>query len=119
MIDQIGIAMTGVTAIFLTQAKSPKWQRYACLFGMAGQPFWIYSAWHAGQWGILALTALYTAAWAKGIWSHWAKGKISFTRLPGPQWHLIVWGCGLHCYGPLRWAVSAWIAGKQRYWSTQ
>lgn len=71
MIDQIGIALTGVTAIFLTQSKHKELQRFACVFGLAGQPFWIYSAWHAGQWGVLALTSLYTLAWAKGLWSHW------------------------------------------------
>jgi hypothetical protein len=72
MIDQIGIALTGVTAIGLSQS-GPKLQRYACLFGLAGQPFWIYAAWSAGQWGILSLTALYTAAWVKGLYSHWIK----------------------------------------------
>lgn len=71
MIDQIGIALTGVTAIFLTQSKSSRLQRFACLFGIAGQPFWIYSAWSAGQWGILALTSLYTLAWLKGVHRHW------------------------------------------------
>lgn len=79
MIDQIGIALTGVTAIALSQS-APRLQRYACLFGLAGQPFWIYSAWTAGQWGILALTALYTLAWAKGLWTHWIKPAI---RGPG------------------------------------
>lgn len=72
MIDQIAIAFTGATAIALSQS-SPRLQRYACLFGLAGQPAWIWSAWHAGQWGILALTALYTAAWAKGLWTHWIR----------------------------------------------
>lgn len=71
MIDQIGIALTGVTAIFLTQSKHRWLQRYACLFGLAGQPFWVYSAWSAKQWGILVLTMLYTFAWAKGFWVHW------------------------------------------------
>lgn len=72
MIDHIGIALTGVTAIALSQS-APKLQRYACLFGLMGQAFWIYSALHAGQWGILCLTALYTAAWAKGLWQHWIR----------------------------------------------
>lgn len=72
-IAQLGIALTGVTAIFLTQSKSPRLQRYACLFGLAGQPFWIWSAISAEQWGILALTALYAAAWAKGVWVHWLR----------------------------------------------
>jgi hypothetical protein len=77
MIDQIGIALTGVTAIFLTQSKHERLRRYACLFGMAGQPFWIWSAVKAGQWGVLALTVLYTVAWAKGVWIHWLKPRVA------------------------------------------
>lgn len=76
MIDQIGIALTGVTAVFLTQSKREWLRRYACLFGIAGQPFWIYATWSAEQWGILALTALYTFAWAKGVWLHWLQPAI-------------------------------------------
>lgn len=45
MIDQIAIALTGVVAIFLTQSSNPEHRRYACLFGMASQPFWFYAAW--------------------------------------------------------------------------
>ncbi len=72
-IAQIGIALTGVTAIFLTQSKSKQLQRFACLFGLAGQPFWIWAALDAEQWGILALTVLYTFAWAKGLWVYWLR----------------------------------------------
>jgi hypothetical protein len=71
VIEQVGIAVTGVTAIFLTQSKSGEARRYACLFGLAGQPFWIWSAWSASQWGVLLLTAFYTVAWTKGVWVHW------------------------------------------------
>lgn len=85
MIDQLAIAATGVTAIFLTQSRSENARRYACLFGLAGQPFWMYAAWTAGQWGILALTALYTGAWAKGVWSHWIRraANESLQRIEG------------------------------------
>ncbi|HYE70627.1 MAG TPA: hypothetical protein VD932_03795 [Aquabacterium sp.] len=72
MIDQIGIALTGVTAIALSQCE-PKLQRYACLFGLAGQPFWFWSAYKAAQWGIFVLCCLYTLAWAKGLWTHWIR----------------------------------------------
>lgn len=71
MIDQIGIALTGVTAIFLTQSKRESLRRYACLFGMAGQPFWFWSAISAEQWGVTVLCVLYSLAWAKGCWQHW------------------------------------------------
>ena len=73
MIDQIGISLTGVTAIFLTQVKQESLRRYACLFGMAGQPFWFWSAISAKQWGIVFVTGLYTVAWAKGLYTYWLK----------------------------------------------
>lgn len=76
-IAQLGIACTGVTAIFLTQTKSANLQRFACIFGIAGQPFWIWSAIEAQQWGILALTTLYAFAWAKGCWTHWLRPRLS------------------------------------------
>ena len=70
-LDQIGIAVSGVVAVWLTQDKRESWRRWACIFGMLGQPFWFYAAWKAEQWGIFALCALYTYAWARGFWTHW------------------------------------------------
>lgn len=75
MLAQAGIALTGTVAIFLTQSKSANARRYACLFGIAGQPFWIYETFAAAQWGMFALTFLYTLAWAKGIYQHWIINK--------------------------------------------
>lgn len=74
MIDQMAIAVTGPVAIWLSQDKRENWRRYACLFGICGQPFWIYATYTAEQWGMLALTGFYTYAWAKGVWNHWVKG---------------------------------------------
>jgi hypothetical protein len=70
-LDQIGIALSGVIAVGLSQDKRESWRRWACVFGMLGQPFWFYAAWKAEQWGIFALCALYTYAWARGLWVHW------------------------------------------------
>lgn len=74
--DQLAIAFTGVTAIFLTQSKHESRRRFACLFGIAGQPFWFYSAYQAGQWGIFALCCLYTWAWSKGVYMHWIQPAV-------------------------------------------
>lgn len=71
MIDQIGIALCGVTAIFLTQSKQEKYRKFACLFGLSSQPFWFYSAFTHQQWGIFFVSFLYTLAWMKGIWGFW------------------------------------------------
>lgn len=69
--DQIGIALTGVIAIWLSQDKSHGLRRYACLFGLIGQPFWFYSSFVAEQWGIFVLCFFYTYAWWKGFKNHW------------------------------------------------
>lgn len=76
MIEQIGIALTGAIAVFLTQSQSEKWRRWACVFGALGQPFWLYAAWKAQQMGVLFVSVLYALAWAKGVWQHWIKPAI-------------------------------------------
>lgn len=68
---QIGIALTGGCAVWLSQDSRPERRRWACVLGLAGQPLWALSAWQAEQWGILALTCWYALAWARGIREHW------------------------------------------------
>lgn len=69
--DQIALALTGFIAIWLTQDKDESRRKYACLFGLAGQPFWFYSAYTTEQWGIFILCFAYTWAWIKGLKTHW------------------------------------------------
>lgn len=71
MIAQFAIALFGVTAIFLSQSADAQQRRYACMFGLAGQPFWFWSAISAEQWGIVLLCAFYTVAWARGVKTNW------------------------------------------------
>ena len=75
--EQIAIALTGAVAIWLTQQGNQAWKRYACLFGITGQPFWFYSAYQAEQWGIFVLCCFYTYSWMVGINNHWIKCDIS------------------------------------------
>lgn len=69
--EQILIAITGITAIWLTQQSKEPWKKYACLFGIVGQPFWFYSAYTNEQWGIFILCIFYTYAWALGVKNNW------------------------------------------------
>jgi hypothetical protein len=71
MIEQIAIALFGVTAIFLSQSSDAGQRKYACVFGLIGQPFWFWSAINAEQWGIFVLCCFYTVAWARGVKSNW------------------------------------------------
>ena len=58
VVDQVGILLTGVIAVWLTQHKRESWRRWACILGLLGQPFWFFAAWKAEQWGILAISTL-------------------------------------------------------------
>lgn len=72
-VDQIALGLLGVTAIFLTQSQDARRRRFACLFGLASQPFWFYATLHAQQWGILGLSVLYTLIWMRGFYYGWVK----------------------------------------------
>lgn len=69
--EQVGIICTGMIAVWLTQHERESRRRWACLFGMAGQPFWFYAAWKASQWGIFAATFVYTWSWWRGVRLYW------------------------------------------------
>lgn len=73
MVEQILIALTGVTAVFLSQQGNANLKKFACLFGIAGQPFWFYSAFTNEQWGIFLLCVFYSYAWGVGVYNNWIK----------------------------------------------
>jgi hypothetical protein len=80
VIEQLGIALTGVTAVFLSQSKHESRRRYACIFGLAGQPFWFVASISTQQWGVFLLALIYTFAWAAGMWTHWLRPKSGVQR---------------------------------------
>ena len=69
--DQVAIAILGSLAIWLSQQKQVSRAKWACIIGMAGQPFWFYASWKAEQWGIFFSTALYCYAWWIGFKRYW------------------------------------------------
>ena len=70
---QLAIFCTGGVAVWLSQDERESWRRFACIFGLCGQPFWLYSAWDAGQLGVFALCLWYTYAWGRGVYTNWIK----------------------------------------------
>lgn len=77
MVVQTVIFITGFFAIWLSQDERSHFRKYACIFGLVGQPFWFYTSFMMEQWGIMALTFIYTIAWARGVFVHWLKPKSS------------------------------------------
>jgi hypothetical protein len=69
--NQILLALFGVSAIFTSQSKDIKVRKYSPILGLASQPFWFYSAYAAEQWGIFVLCFFYTMAWLNGLYNYW------------------------------------------------
>ncbi|AUT76698.1 hypothetical protein [Paraburkholderia hospita] len=70
-VEQVFIGLCGALAIYLSQDSRIRWRRWACIFGLAAQPFWFDMAWRAHQYGVLALSLVYAASWARGLAAHW------------------------------------------------
>jgi NAD+ synthase (glutamine-hydrolysing) len=62
----MGWAVVGIAAIWLVNDPRASWQRWACILGLIGQPFWFYASWQANQWGIFLLSIAYALAWLRG-----------------------------------------------------
>lgn len=71
--EQIGIAMCGLMAIWLSQCRHYDARKWACIFGLIAQPFWFLATWKAHQYGIFAVCFLYTFSWCKGFYTYWIK----------------------------------------------
>lgn len=71
MIDQLGIAVFSLIAVSCTISRSGAVRRWGPIFGLVSQPFWLYATWSAGQWGMLAVSAVYTVVWCRGIYNGW------------------------------------------------
>jgi len=71
MLTQLGIAIFGISGVWLVNDPRPSVSRYGCLCGLAAQPFWYLTAWEHGQWGIAVVSVFYTWSWARGVWYRW------------------------------------------------
>ena len=70
-IVQTALAILGPVAIWLSQSRSREFQRWACIVGLVSQPFWFWSVWRSGQWGVGVVAVVCALAWLKGLWVHW------------------------------------------------
>jgi hypothetical protein len=71
VIAQSVIVVCGVAAIWLSQHGEDRVRRWACIFGLCAQPAWFYTTAVHEQWGIFAVSFLYTAAWLRGLRTYW------------------------------------------------
>jgi hypothetical protein len=69
-IVQALMLVTGAVAIVLASRPAPV-SRWGWLIGLASQPLWLYTTFAAGQWGMCALSVVYTFGWGNGVWREW------------------------------------------------
>lgn len=70
-IDQVLLGICGVTAIWLSQDHRERVRRWACIFGLAGQPFWLYATFTKELWVMFIICIFYTFSWWKGFNQWW------------------------------------------------
>lgn len=68
-IAQIGIILTGVSAIILVARKN-KW---GFVVGLISQPFWFTTAIVNEQWGVFLVSLAYLGSWIYGIYEWFFK----------------------------------------------
>lgn len=72
IIVQVMIVVPGLLAIWLTQQEYKKsWKRYACIFGLISQPFFLYTTYVNNQMGMFILSIFYTYIWFIGFKNNW------------------------------------------------
>lgn len=71
MIDQIALAVLGISSAFLVHAKTDRVRRWSAITGLLAQPFWYYTFIVNNQWGAVLLTCFYLASWVKAFWQYW------------------------------------------------
>lgn len=66
----IGLLVTGATAIWLVGSKS-RWRNWGYLVGFISQFFWAWAAAKAASWGMILLVFWYAYAWLLGMKNYW------------------------------------------------
>ena len=70
VIAQICLSICSLTAIALSFSSEYTVRRYSPIFGIAAQPFWLYST-YGKVWAIFGLSIIYTFVWCIGLYRYW------------------------------------------------
>lgn len=70
-LEQIGIAVFGLTSLWMAMGTNPRARRWAPVVGLCGQPFWAAFAWQTQGWGLGLLVVAYTVVYARGAVVQW------------------------------------------------
>ena len=65
VIAQTVITCTGCSCLWLMASQEPRVRMWAAIIGLAGEPFWLLTAYLNEQWGIVALAFVYGFNWLR------------------------------------------------------
>jgi hypothetical protein len=65
------VTALSLLAVGLSQSPSERARRYACLAGLAAQPFWFVIQWSHGLHLLAVLSLVYAAVWLRGVRTYW------------------------------------------------
>jgi len=82
VIAQICIALFGFTSAWLVYDHNPKRRKWAPLLSLLAQPAWYWSAISASQWGVVALSVVYTILHFRGFWKQWVAKPVPTVSFP-------------------------------------
>ncbi len=74
LIIQIFLFTLSVSAMFLI-SRIDKWKKWGYICGLLSQPFWFLTTVPSKQYGLIALSCVYTIAWCMGIYNYFIRNK--------------------------------------------
>lgn len=73
LLNQLGLAVFGLSAAWMSMGRSPRQRRWAPVVGLVGQPFWLAFAIHARAYGLLAVSIVFTLVYLRGVLVQWRR----------------------------------------------
>lgn len=67
---QAWVFISGALSIWLLSDPRSRFHRIGCWVGLAAQPVWLLTTFQHSQWGMFALSLIYTASFLRGILQH-------------------------------------------------
>lgn len=64
---QAWVFISGALSIWLLSDPRSRFHRHGCWIGLLAQPVWLLTTFQAHQWGMFALSLIYSASFLRGI----------------------------------------------------
>lgn len=71
---QICLFLFSVTGMFLLSSNK-SYRKYGFIINLISQPFWFLTTVPSKQYGLIALSCVYTIAWCMGIYNYFIRDK--------------------------------------------